>query len=149
MKIDLCKIFGVEEGEEFKVDAYVIWFSNFKYKIRDNALLRSKLRENDFTVCGLSLNELKYIKEIIRLPKKKQFSQDTLNFFKCIDKRWRYIAKDKNGTISAFGSKPTKKERCWLNYEGFDCLDVFKDSLFDKIKWEDEEPIYIDDYVER
>ena len=72
-----------------------------------------------------------------------------MNFFKCIDKRWRYIAKDKNGTISAFGSKPTKKERCWLNYEGFDCLDVFKDSLFDEIKWEDDEPIYIDDYVER
>ena len=87
--------------------------------------------------------------EPYKLPKKKQFSQDTLNFFKCIDKRWRYIAKDKNGTISAFGSKPTKKERCWLNYEGFDCLDVFKDSLFDEILWEDEEPIYIDDYVER
>ena len=149
MKIDLCKLFGVEEGEEFKVDAYVNWFSNFKYKIRDNTLLHSKLRENDFTVCSLSLNELKYIKEITKLPKKKQFSQDTLNFFKCIDKRWRYIAKDKNGTISAFGSKPTKKERCWLNYEGFDCLDVFKDSLFDEILWEDEEPIFIDDYVER
>ena len=28
-------------------------------------------------------------------------------------------------------------------------LDVFKDSLFDEIKWEDEEPVYIDDYVER
>ena len=149
MKIDLCKLFGVAEGEEFKVDAYVNWFSNFKYKIRDNTLLHSKLRENDFTVCSLSLNELKYIKEITKLPKKKQFSQDTLNFFKCIDKRWRYIAKDKNGTISAFGSKPTKKERCWLNYEGFDCLDVFKDSLFTEINWEDEEPIFIDDYVER
>ena len=149
MKIDLCKLFGVEEGEEFKVDAYVNWFSNFKYKIRDNTLLHSKLRENDFTVCSLSLNELKYIKEITKLPKKKQFSQDTLNFFKCIDKRWRYIAKDKNGTISAFGSKPTKKERCWLNYEEFDCLDVFKDSLFTEINWEDEEPIFIDDYVER
>ena len=33
--------------------------------------------------------------EPYKLPKKKQFSQDTLNFFKCIDKRCKYIAKDK------------------------------------------------------
>ena len=142
MKIDLCKLFGVEEGEEFKFDGYVdIYFikNGYLYFIDIDSTER---------VCYLQINDV-VGKNIIKLPKKKQFSQDTLNFFKCIDKRWRYIAKDKNGTISAFGSKPTKKERCWLNYEGFDCLDVFKDSLFDEILWEDEEPIYIDDYVER
>ena len=142
MKIDLCKLFGVEEGEEFKFDGYVdIYFikNGYLYFIDIDSTER---------VCYLQINDV-VGKNIIKLPKKKQFSQDTLNFFKCIDKRWRYIAKDKNGTISAFGSKPTKKERCWLNYEGFDCLDVFKDSLFDEIKWEDEEPIRIDDYVER
>ena len=142
MKIDLCRLFGVEEGEKFKFDGYVdIYFikNGYLYFIDIDSTER---------VCYLQINDV-VGKNIIKLPKKKQFSQDTLNFFKCIDKRWRYIAKDKNGTISAFGSKPTKKERCWLNYEGFDCLDVFKDSLFDKIKWEDEEPIYIDDYVER
>ena len=142
MKIDLCKLFGVEEGEKFKFDGYVdIYFikNGYLYFIDIDSTER---------VCYLQINDV-VGKNIIKLPKKKQFSQDTLNFFKCIDKRWRYIAKDKNGTISAFGSKPTKKERCWLNYEGFDCLDVFKDSLFDEILWEDEEPIYIDDYVER
>ena len=142
MKIDLCKLFGVEEGEEFKFDGYVdIYFikNGYLYFIDIDSTER---------VCYLQINDV-VGKNIIKLPKKKQFSQDTLNFFKCIDKRWRYIAKDKNGTISAFGSKPTKKERCWLNYEGFDCLDVFKDSLFDEILWEDDEPIYIDDYVER
>ena len=141
MKIDLCRLFGVEEGEEFKIYGYeAIYFiqNGYLYFIGDYGEQKSYLNINE--VVG---------KNIIKLPKKKQFSQDTLNFFKCIDKRWRYIAKDKNGTISAFGSKPTKKERCWLNYEGFDCLDVFKDSLFTEIKWEDEEPIFIDDYVER
>ena len=141
MKINLCKLFNVEEGEEFKIYGYeAIYFiqNGYLYFIGDYGEQKSYLNINE--VVG---------KNIIKLPKKKQFSQDTLNFFKCIDKRWRYIAKDKNGTISAFGSKPTKKERCWLNYEGLDCLDVFKDSLFDEILWEDEEPIYIDDYVER
>ena len=142
MKIDLCKLLGVKEGEEFKIEGYVdIYFikNGYLYFIDIDSTER---------VCYLQINDV-VGKNIIKLPKKKQFSQDTLNFFKCIDKRWRYIAKDKNGTISAFGSKPTKKERCWLNYEGFDCLDVFKDSLFDEILWEDEEPIFIDEYVER
>ena len=151
MKIDLCKLFGVEEGEEFKIE-YEDHISDVKYRIMNNLMEWSEIGtkyEGDYYPTCFSVNEINKVKNITKLPKKKQFSQDTLNFFKCIDKRWRYIAKDKNGTISAFGSKPTKKERCWLNYEGFDCLDVFKNSLFTEIKWEDEEPIYIDDYVER
>ena len=152
MKIDLCKLFGVEEGEEFIVEFKDGHKSNCKYRVMNNIMEwseRGTKYDGDYNPTCFSLNDANKVKNIIKLPKKKQFSQDTLNFFKCIDKRWRYIAKDKNGTISAFGSKPTKKERCWLNYEGFDCLDVFKDSLFDEILWEDEEPVYIDDYVER
>ena len=149
MKIDLCKIFGVEEGEEFKVDAYVIWFSNFKYKIRDNVLLRSKLRENDFTVCGLSLNELKYIKEIIRFPKKKNFTDDELCILRNIDKKYKWIAKDKDGEVCIYINKPKKEDVSWDNFSFYKPLDIIKDSLFTEIKWEDEEPIYIDDYVER
>ena len=145
MKIDLCKLFNVEEGEEFKLK---LFGGIGKYRLKNGKLEYYDDFINKWVESTISMNHI-LDSDIIKLPKKKQFSQDTLNFFKCIDKRWRYIAKDKNGTISAFGSKPTKKERCWLNYEGFDCLDVFKDSLFDKIKWEDEEPVYIDDYVER
>ena len=152
MKIDLCKTFNVEEGEEFIVEFKDGHLSNCKYRVMNNLMEwseRGTKYDGVYNPSCFSLNEVNKVKNIIKLSKKKEFSQDTLNFFKCIDKRWRYIAKDKNGTISAFGSKPTKKERCWLNYEGFDCLDVFKDSLFTEIKWEDEEPIYIDDYVER
>ena len=145
MKIDLCKLFGVEEGEEFKIK---LFGGIGKYRLKNGKLEYYDDFINKWVESTISMNHI-LDSDIIKLPKKKQFSQDTLNFFKCIDKRWRYIAKDKNGTISAFGSKPTKKERCWLNYEGFDCLDVFKDSLFDEILWEDDEPIYIDDYVER
>ena len=149
MKIDLCKLLGVEEGEEFKIEYKDGIKDALTFKMMQNNLYGRLSKDDMYRLSYMEINNIKRIKNIIKLPKKKQFSQDTLNFFKCIDKRWRYIAKDKNGTISAFGSKPTKKERCWLNYEGFDCLDVFKDSLFDEILWEDEEPIYIDDYVER
>ena len=145
MKIDLCKMLGVEEKEEFKIEGCDY---NYRFRVYNNRIQHFDKELKLWEYSTLTVNALAG-SEIIKLPKKKEFSQDTLNFFKCIDKRWRYIAKDKNGTISAFGSKPTKKERCWLNYEGFDCLDVFKNSLFTEIKWEDEEPIYIDDYVER
>ena len=148
MKIDLCKLFGVEEGEEFKFDGYIdIYFikNGYLYVIDiDSTEGKSYLNIND--VVG---------KNIIKLPKKKQFSQDTLNFFKMIDKKYKWIAKDKSGDIFGFEEKPKKDKYVWL-CEEYDycldntcCIDGLNQSLFNEILWEDEEPIYIDDYVER
>lgn len=141
MKIDLCKLLGVEEGEEFKIEGYEpIYFIQNGYLFNDSPKRRSCLNINDLVN-----------KEIIKPPKEKKFSQDTLNFLKCIDKRYKYLAKDKSGTVYAFCEKPTKKEEFWdiWNIKWFACLHVVKDNLFDEILWEDEEPVYIDDYVER
>ena len=147
MKIDLCKLFGVEEGEKFKFDGYVdIYFieNGYLYFIGDYGEQKSYLNINE--VVG---------KNIIKLPKKKQFSQDTLNFFKMIDKKYKWIAKDKSGDIFGFEEKPKKDKYVWL-CEEYDycldntcCIDGLNQSLFNEILWEDEEPIYIDDYVER
>ena len=149
MKIDLCKLFGVEEGEEFILVSKDGWFDDLKYKIKNNILKVATIEYSDYSQSSFNLNEFKFIEEVIKLPKKKQFSQDTLNFFKCIDKRCKYIAKDKNGAICVYGSRPIKNERWWHDDEWFYRLDAIKDSLFDEILWEDEEPVYIDDYVER
>ena len=148
MKIDLCKLFGVEEGEKFKFDGYVdIYFikNGYLYFIDIDSTER---------VCYLQINDV-VGKNIIKLPKKKQFSQDTLNFFKMIDKKYKWIAKDKSGDIFGFEEKPKKDKYVWL-CEEYDycldntcCIDGLNQSLFNEILWEDEEPIYIDDYVER
>ena len=148
MKIDLCKLFNVEEGEEFKFDGYVdIYFikNGYLYFIDIDSTER---------VCYLQINDV-VGKNIIKLPKKKQFSQDTLNFFKCIDKKYKWIAKDKSGDIFGFEEKPKKDKYVWLCKE-YDycldntcCIDGLNQSLFNEILWEDEEPIRIDDYVER
>ena len=142
MKIDLCKIFNVEEGEEFKIDGF-----SFPYRIRGNRLEHYDSNFKQWIYSTLGFNKL-IASEIIKLPKKKQFSQDTLNFFKCIDKKFEWIAKDKNGDIFAFKGKPRKDKNVWLG-DNCNCIDEINQSLFDKIYWEDEEPIYIDDYVER
>ena len=148
MKIDLCKLFGVEEGEKFKFDGYVdIYFikNGYLYFIDIDSTER---------VCYLQINDV-VGKNIIKLPKKKQFSQDTLNFFKMIDKKYKWITKDKSGDIFGFEEKPKKGKYVWL-CEEYDycldntcCIDGLNQYLFNEILWEDEEPIYIDDYVER
>ena len=140
MKIDLCKIFKVEEGEEFKVNG-----KDTIYFITDN-ILQYKINSYHSKVSQLKINE---IIKITKLPKKKQFSQDTLNFFKCIDKKFEWIAKDKDGEVCIYINKPKKEDVSWDNFSLYKPLDIIKDSLFTEIKWEDEEPVCIDDYVER
>lgn len=143
MKIDLCKLLGVEEGEEFKIDGFEpIYF------IQNGYLYYIVICVDGEKKSHLNINDL-VNKEIIKLPKKKKFNQDVLNLFKCIDKKYKWIAKDKNGIVCTFLEKPIKGEKCWTNAKGFNVLGAFKDNLFDEILWEDEEPICINDYVER
>ena len=155
MKIDLCKLFGVEEGEEFILETKDGWFNDLKYKIENNIIKVATIEYSDYSQSSFNLNEFVYIEKIIKLPKKKQFSQDTLNFFKMIDKKYKWIAKDKSGDIFGFEEKPKKDKYVWL-CEEYDycldntcCIDGLNQSLFNEILWEDDEPIYIDDYVER
>ena len=146
MKIDLCKILGVEDGEEFRFDN-----SAPKYRVYKNKI---QCYWKEWRYSGLKINDI-VDGEVIKLPKKKQFSQDTLNFFKMINKKYKWIAKDKSGDIFGFEEKPKKDKYVWL-CEEYDycldntcCIDGLNQSLFDQILWEDEEPIRIDDYVER
>lgn len=154
MKIDLCKLLGVEEGEEFIVEFKDGHTNDCKYRVMNNIMEWSEREtkyDGVYNHSCFSLNEVNKVKNIIKLPKKKQFSQDTLNFFKMIDKKWKYIAKDENNFVAVYEEKPEKKDGYWdFNWE-FDWsrLTSFNQSLFNEILWEDEEPIYIDDYVER
>ena len=137
--LDLCKIFGVEEGEKFKIDGYEdIYFieNGYLYYIGDYGEAKSYLIIND--VVG---------KNIIKIPKKKQFKDDELCVLKNIDKKYKLVARDKNGDLYAYPYRPMKGATYW-GKGSHESLFTFN-SLFTEIKWEDEEPIYIDDYVNR
>ena len=140
MKIDLCKLLGVEEGEEFKIERYVkIYFikNGYLYLIdNDSTERRSYLNIND--VVG---------KNIIKIPKKKNFTDEELCILRNIDKKYKLVARDKNGDLYAYPYRPMKGATYW-GKGSHESLFTFN-SLFTEIKWEDEEPIYIDDYVER
>ncbi len=148
MKIDLCKIFGVEEGEEFKI------------KGENKAKCRFRICDNEFQYYSdtleqwlhsiISLNSAVEF-EIIKLPKKKQFTDDELCILRNIDKEYKWIARDEeDGGICVFIEKPLRREHIWefkrsSHYMEFYCYN----HLFNSITWEDEEPVFIDDYVER
>ena len=139
MKIDLCKLLGVEEGEEFKIKGY-----EYTYIIKKQFLYI--LNEDRYS--HLEVNDL-VNKEIIKLPKKKEFNDDELCILRNIDKEYKWIARDKSGSLCIFDEKPNKSEEMWNNviHSSFIELGCFN-NLFNSINWEDEEPIRIDDYVE-
>ena len=147
MKIDSCKLFGVEEGEEFNIEGFGI-----KYRIYNNRLECYDANFKEWIYSTLGFNKL-IASEIIKLPKKKEFTDNELYILRNIDKKYKWIAKDKSGLICTFVSKPIKTEKLWSdgwsNGESYASLEAIKNSLFTEIKWEDEEPVYIDDYVDR
>ena len=151
MKIDLCRLFGVEEGEEFKLK---LFGAIGKYRLKNGKLEYYDDFINKWVESTISMNHI-LDSEIIKLPKKKQFTDDELCILRNIDKKYKWIAKDKSGDIFGFEEKPKKDKYVWL-CEEYDhcldntcCIDGLNQSLFNEILWEDEEPIYIDDYVER
>ena len=149
MKIDLCKLLGVEEGEEFKIEGYNL---EYRYKVYNNRIQYFDEVLEQWNYSSLSVNAL-VTSEIIKLPKKKQFTDDELYILNNIDKKYKWMAKDKDGLICTFVSKPIKTEKLWSdgwsNGDSYASLEAIKNSLFTEIKWEDEEPIYIDEYVDR
>ena len=145
--IDLCKIFGVEEKEEFKIIHKD--YKHFVYTISNNILWCKDKHAETFTRSSLCINNLDEIIEIIKLPKKKEFTVDELCILRNIDKGYKWIARDEDDKgMFAYEFKPTKGCYSWI--DGGDSASIYGfNHLFQSIKWEDEEPVYIDDYVER
>ena len=68
-------------------------------------------------------------------------------FIELMKMGYKYIARDKNGAIYAYASKPNRQEKGWL-FDGAYNADKFKDislvsCIFTDIEWTDEEPFRI------
>ena len=141
--IDLCRLLGVEEGEEFKFEGY-----EYTYIIKKQFLYI--LNEDRYS--HLEVNDL-INKEIIKLPKKKEFTDDELCIFRLIPKEYEWCARDKSKTLFLYKNKPIKDNSfigMWIDSNADDSLSLKAFShLFQSISYKDEEPIYIPDYVAR
>ena len=149
MKIDLCKLLGVEEGEEFVIETKDGRYNDLKYKIENNIIKVATIKYSVYSQSNFGLNDFKLIEKIIKLPKKKEFTDDELVIMRNFPSGFDWITRDKSGNVYIFEKKPSKNEYgCWRNGDDY-CILVIFNHLFQSIKWEDEEPIYIDDYVKR
>ena len=146
--IDLCKVLGVEEGEEFKFHEGKQFY---KYSINRNVLLYYDENNKKWVESykDMIINDLTNLK-IIKLPKKKQFTDDELAIMRSFPKEFKWIARDRSNTIFVYHCKPTRNDDEYWEAKDilWNSLSMFK-HLFNSIKWEDEEPVFIDDYVER
>ena len=128
--LDLCKIFGVAEGEEFKL---VSDNSESKYIIVDNIL--NLVIGNRPYVSELTINDINAYKlKIIKLPKKKQFTDDELCILRNIESEINTLGRNINGTIYVTSDYGKSYLKLFNNL--FQSLDIG-------------EEIIIDDYVER
>ena len=70
-----------------------------------------------------------------------------------IDINYKWIARDMNGTLFIYNLKPYKNTEefpnIWLQAEEDSMRYIALKDIFNTIKWEDENPVCIDDYVKR
>ena len=85
-------------------------------------------------------------KELIWERKEKpKLTEDEKTILRNLPKHYKWIARDKNGCLYVYASKPEKVITIW---EGSGLPMIPFDHLFQFIKWEDEEPYSIEKLLE-
>ena len=130
MKIDLCKMLGVEEGEEFKLK---LFGGIGKYRLKNGKLEYYDDFINKWVESTISMNHI-LDSEIIKIPKKKQFTDDELCILRNIKSEINTLGRNINGTIYVTSDYGKSYLKLFNNL--FQSLDIG-------------EEIIIDDYVER
>ena len=86
-------------------------------------------------------------KELLWERKEKpKLTEDEKVILKNVDKDYKWIARDKDGTLSFHYVKPHKEAYFWSSLEAIYVWDLFP-NLFRFIKWEDEEPYSIEELL--
>ena len=130
MKIDLCKLLRVKEGEEFKIEGYNL---EYRYKVYNNKIQYFDEVLEQWNYSSLSVNAL-VTSELIKLPKKKKFTDDELCILRNIKSEINTLGRNINGTIYVTSDYGKSYLKLFNNL--FQSLDIG-------------EEIIIDDYVER
>ena len=115
-----------------------LWIRNFDENLNiidcDNGLDIMKVYE-DYT-----LKELLWERKEEPKP-----TEDEKIILKNIPKKYKYIARDRNGLIFLYSKKPSKCDYSWIGYNDI-AFPYYH--LFQFIKWEDEEPYSIEELLE-
>ena len=83
-------------------------------------------------------------KELLWERKQPKLTEDEKVILRNLPKKYKWIARDKNGCLYAYASKPKKGIIMWES-DGLPMIPF--DHLFQFIKWEDEEPYSIEELL--
>lgn len=94
----------------------------------------------------------------VKPPKKENklgLSENVLCFLKIIDKRWKYITMNKDGSVNLHADKPYRNYilNIWfsdhmMKFHYFQ-EHLFQGDLFNFVSWDDEKPFCIDEHINR
>lgn len=154
----IFEMLNIEPYERFGVvvDGYVseFWFDEqlnlFVNEESDNNSVYDKIKKLE-----LAINILNGKYKIIKLPKKKQWSEEEIKIAKaCKTLGYNWLARDKDQTLFGYYKKP-KLQRilsdglttiCWAPNNDSMYGEILKNH-FPNIKWEDEEPTAVDEII--
>lgn len=86
----------------------------------------------------------------LTIPKEYQFSKKEKTILRNLDKKWKWIARDKNTNLWLFENSPYKNDDhyCWCcGMEGYSNFKMFN-HLFQSIQWTDYKPVEISKVIE-
>lgn len=82
----------------------------------------------------------------LTIPKEYQFTEDEKTILRNLDKKYKWLVRDKHKYLYVFEGKPYKSKKfgawTWISDLKWADLSVFS-PLFQSIQWEDEEPVEI------
>lgn len=76
-----------------------------------------------------------------------RLTEDEKAILRNISKKYRYVARDEDGTLFVFTEKPFKLDYYWKSGNEDEYSVYLFNHLFRFIKWEDEEPYLIEDLL--
>ena len=144
-KLDLCKIFGVEEGQLFN-------FSGTTYVVENNKLLRFNGATFEFQESSMPLNYVNEIssEEIQYLANLNPNEQEVL---RNLPEEINWLARDNNGDLYVFEAEPHKNKglRKWVNTAARNENKVYDFTVFNHlfrfVQYDDLTPFPITKYL--
>lgn len=129
---DLLKSFGVNEGEAFKLSLF-----DSKFKVENNVLMIEDADMSGWHKACVNANRV-FNSKVSRIPVISEVEKSYLKIFNELG--YKYLARDRNGTLFIYTEKPVKYISSWGTTDDF--TKSFCE-LFKFITWEDDEPVSI------
>lgn len=111
VELDLCKLFGVKEGQEFRIGK-----SEVRYIVENNKLKEYSELIESFTPHLIWLDNV--IGAEITIIEKYKLTQDTYNFLKTLKENVWIVKDGKTLNVGVFENKPIKKRGIWILTSG-------------------------------